>query len=239
MKMKSMVKCSDKTLFKLLFICIDAILLMTSAHSYEITQKRLNNLKNADIVGVIKKLPKGMGSSLAWEESRGYETAVGKNNTNDLCSFGLCQINELFEEELADKYLPGGYKNYDRFNPDHSAIIGCSFLYDLHKRFGNWKEALCAYNWGPNNVSKCKKYSDIPFKVREYARKILSRIVKEEHNYLEDIKKEASYKKLLANYTRLIESQDIKKYLLSKNVFYGINNNICANNRRNNNKRFI
>lgn len=229
----------DKSLFKALFAIIDIILLLHMANPSDITQRRLNNLKNADITGVIHKLPKGMGSSVAWEESRGYETAVGKNNTNDLCSFGEFQINEMFEEELANKYLPGGYKIYDRFNPDHSAIIGCGYLFDLHKQFGNWKEALCAYNWGPNNVKACKKYSDIPFKVREYARKILSRIVVKEHDYLEDIKKEASYKKLSVNYTRSIESQDIKKYLFAKNIFCSINNNVPTKNRRNNNKNFI
>lgn len=228
-----------KSLFKAIFAIIDVVLLIQAGIPSDITQKRLDNLKRADIVGIICKLPKGMGSSLAWEESRGFESAAGKNSANSFYSFGLCQINEMFEEELANKYLPGGYKKYDKFNPEHSAIIGCRFLYDLHKRFGNWKEALCAYNWGPSNVSKCKKYSDIPFKVREYARSILNRIVAKEHDYLRDIKKEASYKKLSANYTRLIESQDIKKYLLNKNIYCLVNNNISAKNRRNNNKNII
>jgi hypothetical protein len=67
----------------------------------------------------------------------------------------------------------------------------------------------------------------------------LSRIVVKEHDYLEDIKKEASYKKLSVNYTRSIESQDIKKYLFAKNIFCSIDNNVPTKNRRNNNKNFI
>jgi hypothetical protein len=228
-----------KIVFKLLFIAIDVILLMSNANPIDITQRRLTNLKNADIVGISRKLPIGMGSSLAWEESRGYETAVGPNNTDIFCSFGLCQINEKFEEELANKYLPGGYAIYDRFNPDHSSIIGTSYLFDLHKQFGNWKEALCAYNWGPNNVKKCKSYSDIPFKVREYARRVLSRIVVKEHDYLQDIKKESSYKKLITNYTRIQECTDIKKYLLLKNINNFINNNVSAKKTRNSKQNFI
>lgn len=211
---------------------------MSLAFGDNIDDKRLFNLKNADIVGIKCGLPKGMGSSLAWEESRGYETAIGKNTTNDFCSFGLCQINEQFEEELANKYLPGGYKIYNRFNPNHSAIIGCSFLFDLHKQFGNWKEALCAYNWGPNNVKRVSSYSKIPSKVRRYSKSILSRIVKEPHDYLRDIKKETSYKKIVTSYTRSIECTDMKKYLFN-NINCFINNNISAKNRRNNNKNLI
>jgi hypothetical protein len=207
-----------KPLFKALFIVIDIIFSVYLASPVDIIEKRIFNLKNADIIGISRKLPKGMGSSLAWEESRGFEGAVGKNKSNDFYSYGLFQINETCEEELANKYLPGGYKNYDRKNPAQSALIGCSYLYDLHEKFGSWKKALCAYNWGPGNVSKCRLYSDIPFDVREYARKILSRIIEEPHDYLLDINKEAVCEKQIEFHEQLLFYDVPKIYRIKRTI---------------------
>ena len=146
-------------------------------------EKRKNNLELAGVIGIVSGLPKGMGESTAWEESRGYENAIGKNNIDEFCSFGLFQINETCEKELADRYLPGGFALYDRFNPEHSAIIGCRYLAALHRKYGNWKEALCAYNWGPGNVDKVENYANIPLKTRKYAENIIGRIRVKPHNY--------------------------------------------------------
>lgn len=39
------------------------------------------------------------------------------------------------------------------FDPVANTQGGVSYLADLYDQFGNWVDALTAYNWGPGNVS--------------------------------------------------------------------------------------
>jgi len=171
-----------KILLPFFFLLLFSSILYAETKDYK---RRKNNLEVAAMVGDFFGLPKHFAESMAWEESRLYETAVGKNNIDLFCSFGLFQINETCEKELANKFLPGGYEVYDRLNPEHSATIGIKYILALHKKYGNWKEALCAYNWGPGNVDKVKKYSDIPLKTRQYAENIINRVREKPWVYLE------------------------------------------------------
>lgn len=172
----------NKAVLLIFAYCI-VILLNANAYPSISIKERLENLKTADLIGIKQGLPKGMGASIAWEESRGYTFAIGKNNTDNFCSFGIVQINETCEKELADRYLPGGYKNYDRFDLEKNCIVGFNYVLFLHKKYGNWKEAFCAYNWGPGNVDRTTKYSDIKLKTRIYAQNILSRITAKPFDY--------------------------------------------------------
>jgi soluble lytic murein transglycosylase-like protein len=47
---------------------------------------------------------------------------------------------------------------------------GITFLKDLYDKFGNWSDALAAYNWGPGNVSSG---ASIPTSVMGYVSKVL------------------------------------------------------------------
>jgi len=40
----------------------------------------------------------------------------------------------------------------DRFDPGQNRRLGRAFLARLYRRYGNWPDALAAYNWGPGNV---------------------------------------------------------------------------------------
>jgi len=40
----------------------------------------------------------------------------------------------------------------NRFNIDENRTIGRAYIALLHKRYGNWVDALSAYNWGPAKV---------------------------------------------------------------------------------------
>ena len=42
----------------------------------------------------------------------------------------------------------------DRFDPAQNRAIGRAYLAQLHRRYGNWPEAIAAYNWGMGNVDK-------------------------------------------------------------------------------------
>jgi len=89
---------TNKYLVLTLFMSILIMFLNVNAYSHISTQERLRIIKNADIIGISKGLPIGMGSSLCWEESRGDPEAIGKNKTNNLCSYGSWQINEMYEK---------------------------------------------------------------------------------------------------------------------------------------------
>jgi hypothetical protein len=42
----------------------------------------------------------------------------------------------------------------DRFAPDENRAIGRAYLALMFKRYGNWADAVAAYNWGPANVDR-------------------------------------------------------------------------------------
>ncbi|MGH7110015.1 MAG: lytic transglycosylase domain-containing protein [Stellaceae bacterium] len=42
----------------------------------------------------------------------------------------------------------------DRFDPAQNRTIGRAYLAQLYRRYGNWPEAVAAYNWGIGNVDK-------------------------------------------------------------------------------------
>jgi hypothetical protein len=40
----------------------------------------------------------------------------------------------------------------DRFDPQQNRLLGRAYLAQMFRRYGNWPDALAAYNWGPANV---------------------------------------------------------------------------------------
>lgn len=42
----------------------------------------------------------------------------------------------------------------DRFDPEDNRRIGRAYLALLYQRYGNWRDALVAYYWGPGNVDR-------------------------------------------------------------------------------------
>lgn len=56
----------------------------------------------------------------------------------------------------------------DPYDPRQSALGGARFLKNLHERFGNWTQALAAYNWGPARVRRNPKYQQWPATVQRY-----------------------------------------------------------------------
>lgn len=48
---------------------------------------------------------------------------------------------------------------------------GISYLKQLYSKFGNWSDALAAYNWGPGNVSSG---SAVPTSVGQYVTNVLN-----------------------------------------------------------------
>jgi Transglycosylase SLT domain len=42
----------------------------------------------------------------------------------------------------------------DRFDAHQNRLLGRAYLAQMFRRYGNWPDALAAYNWGPANVDK-------------------------------------------------------------------------------------
>jgi hypothetical protein len=102
-------------------------------------------------------------ASVIQSESRGDPSAY--NATSH--ATGLMQ--------LLPQYFKGNLKN-----PTTNITEGVKYLASLLKEFGNVRDALMAYNWGPGNMESWikagRKVADIPKKVIDYAEGILSRI---------------------------------------------------------------
>jgi soluble lytic murein transglycosylase-like protein len=60
----------------------------------------------------------------------------------------------------------------DPYDPRQSALGGARVLQNLHERYGNWTQALAAYNWGPGNVNRRPKYQQWPSSVHRYIAKV-------------------------------------------------------------------
>lgn len=42
----------------------------------------------------------------------------------------------------------------DRFDVGQNRVMGRAFLAHMYQRYGNWPDALAAYNWGPGNLDR-------------------------------------------------------------------------------------
>lgn len=82
-------------------------------------------------------MPRGILQNIAYHESRYNPNAVSHAG-----AIGLMQIH------------PRWHKNVNPYNPYESIKYGAKYLDSLHARFGNWKLALAAWNWGQGNLAK-------------------------------------------------------------------------------------
>jgi hypothetical protein len=104
-------------------------------------------------------LPKGLLKGVAQTESNFNPNAVSEKSG----ATGLMQ------------FMPQTAKQYgiDPTDPIQSIDASARMLKDLHKQFGNWDDALRAYNFGSGNVMKWKQgKKDLPKETREYVGKV-------------------------------------------------------------------
>jgi hypothetical protein len=81
---------------------------------------------------------------------------------------GPMQVSAAAAEDLG-----GG----DRFDIAENRQLGRAYLARLYRRYGNWPEAIAAYNWGPGNmdawISSGRPSSDFPIEVERYRDRVL------------------------------------------------------------------
>ncbi len=63
----------------------------------------------------------------------------------------------------------------DPYDPAQNIVGGVSYLAQMYNQFGNWQDALAAYNWGPGNVKRAiSSGAPYPQSVEKYVTSILA-----------------------------------------------------------------
>jgi hypothetical protein len=65
----------------------------------------------------------------------------------------------------------------DRFDFAENRQLGRAYLAHLYRRYGNWADAIAAYNWGPGNldswITSGRPTSNFPLEVERYRNRVL------------------------------------------------------------------
>lgn len=111
-------------------------------------------------------LPRYLLARLLYQESR-YRTDIISGATQSSAgAVGIAQI------------VPRWHPTVNALDPVSSIYYAASYLARLENRFGDWKTALAAYNWGPTAVSNA---------IKQYGEKWLKQAPVETQNYVKEI----------------------------------------------------
>jgi hypothetical protein len=65
----------------------------------------------------------------------------------------------------------------DRFDIGQNRLLGHAYLAQMYRRYGNWADAIAAYNWGPGNIdlwiAQGRNTDLLPFDVARYVALVL------------------------------------------------------------------
>jgi hypothetical protein len=66
----------------------------------------------------------------------------------------------------------------DRFDMRQNRLLGRAFLAHMYQRYGNWPDAIAAYNWGPGHLDQWiaagRPADRLPLETARYLLKVLS-----------------------------------------------------------------
>ena len=69
----------------------------------------------------------------------------------------------------------------DRFDLAQNRTLGRAYLAQMYRRYGNWQDAIAAYNWGPGNVDAWigggRAADQLPLAVERYRNRVLREAV--------------------------------------------------------------
>lgn len=102
-----------------------------------------------DDIAVRSGVDPNIVKAIIMEESGGNPNAVGDNGE----SIGLMQIQPKHHKKKMEEL---GIVSL--FDPQENVILGCSILSDLYDKYGNYEDALSAYNSG--NTEDGKAYAE-------------------------------------------------------------------------------
>jgi hypothetical protein len=65
----------------------------------------------------------------------------------------------------------------DRFDLSENRALGRAYLARMYRRYGNWQDAIAAYNWGPGNLDAWigggRSADKLPLTVERYRNRVL------------------------------------------------------------------
>src|ERR1700755_2852907 len=65
----------------------------------------------------------------------------------------------------------------DRFDLAENRMLGRAYLAQMYRRYGNWPDAVAAYNWGPGNldiwIGGGRAANRLPLEVERYRSRVL------------------------------------------------------------------
>lgn len=110
-------------------------------------------------------LPRDLLARLLWQESRYREDIITGRTRSSVGALGIAQ------------FMPATAADFgvDPLEPFQAIEGAARYLGQLFRQFGNWPEALAAYNWGPGNVKR-KGLAAAPLETRNYYTQILADI---------------------------------------------------------------
>ena len=122
--------------------------------------------KYADTIAMAEAqngIPPNMLARLLYQESRYREDIITGKTRSPVGALGIAQFMPATAREMG----------IDPLNPPQAINGAARYLARLYDKFGNWTEALAAYNWGSGNVQR-KGLANAPTETRNYFVQILA-----------------------------------------------------------------
>lgn len=107
-------------------------------------------------------IPADMLARLLYQECRWREDVITGRTASPAGALGIAQFMPATAAEMGINPL----------DPVQAINAAARYLKNLYARFGNWSEALAAYNWGQGNVAR-KGLDAAPLETRNYYAQIL------------------------------------------------------------------
>ena len=87
-------------------------------------------------------IPNKLLGRLLYQESRFRPDIISGETVSSAGALGIAQI------------VPRWHPQAEPLNPQASIYYAAEYLRKLFDKFGTWRRALAAYNWGPGNLTK-------------------------------------------------------------------------------------
>lgn len=134
---------------------------------FELYDARYKSLSYIEEQAQRYQVPTTIAFALIYTESS-FLSRARHINSNGTIDEGIAQLNNSNLEYFSWKFNEGkAYNPYDIFD---AVPISMKYLRSLYLQFGNWRDAVAAYNCGPYRVTK----RTIPLSTRYYVQKIVS-----------------------------------------------------------------
>jgi soluble lytic murein transglycosylase-like protein len=114
-------------------------------------------------------IPPGVLESVAFVESEFKATAKSPVRESGHRDLGIFQFNSRYIDWYAEKYNQG--KAFDPFNPEEAITVAALHMVFLFERYGNWEDAVLAYNAGYPTVDS----GQIPASSYQYLAKVFEK----------------------------------------------------------------